>query len=84
METFLLSLTDADSRLRPTQLQVVEELVDDRYPFDCDVIEIDENTWAIHGPVPFDGEQILAEFRTKEDAEAALEILAAAEAQMNA
>lgn len=76
-------LASADSRheLSRSDLQVVEALIDERYPFDCDVIQVNENTWAIHGPIPVDGEVILAEFSTREDAEVALELLAAAEAQ---
>jgi hypothetical protein len=62
-------------------LEVVQALIDEHYPYDCDVIAINENTWAIHGPIPVDGEVILAEFETKEDAELALELLSVAQAR---
>ena len=57
----------------------VQELIDEHLPFDCNVIEIAPRTWAIHGPVPYAGESILAEFGSRADAEAALAVLAAAE-----
>jgi len=74
-------MTNARNELGPSDLQVVQALIDVQYPFDCNVIPINDNTWAIHGPIPFDGEGILAEFSTKEDAELALELLSAAQQQ---
>lgn len=38
-----------------------------------DVVAIDEQVWAIHGIIPVDGEVILAEFTTREQAKAALD-----------
>ena len=69
--------------LKSADLSAVDELIDEHYPFDCDVIPLGSNTWAIHGPVPFGGESILAEFARKEDALVALELLAAAEKRNN-
>jgi hypothetical protein len=43
---------------------------------DGDVFRIDDNTWAIHGAIPVDGEVILAEFEKPEDAQAILKDLA--------
>jgi hypothetical protein len=60
-------------------MQAVQELIDEHFPFDCNVLAIDPHTWAIHGSIPVDGDVILAEFHKKEDAELALELLAAAE-----
>jgi len=74
-----LAASGARHELSRSDLQTVRALIDVRYEFDRDVIPINENTWAIHGPIPVDGEVILAEFRTKEDAEVALELLSAAE-----
>jgi hypothetical protein len=42
---------------------------------DGDVFRIDDNTWAIHGVIPVDGDVILAEFGKREDARAVLERL---------
>ena len=62
-------------------LKVLQDLIDENFPFDCDLIEIDPHTWAIHGSIPVAGESILAEFGNRADGEAALELLAAAEHQ---
>src|SRR3954469_16810873 len=43
---------------------------------DGDVVAIDDGTWAIHGVIPVDGEVILAEFGTLEEAQAVLERIA--------
>jgi hypothetical protein len=66
---------EADRRL-------VEELIDEHVRVDCNLIPIDANTWAIHGSVAVDGNVILAEFDNKDDAEAALERIAAAQAHV--
>ena len=76
VETERRELKDSDRR-------VVEELIDEHYPFDCDVIAIDSHTWAIHGSIPVGGDVILAEFEKKEDAAVALELLSAAENRTN-
>jgi hypothetical protein len=36
------------------------------------VIAIDEHTWAIHGVIPVDGEVLLAEYSTAQEARAAV------------
>jgi hypothetical protein len=43
---------------------------------DGDAVAIDDRTWAIHGVIPVDGEVILAEFSTLEEARAVLENIA--------
>jgi hypothetical protein len=65
--------------LKPSDLRAVEALINEHFPFDCDVFPVGSHTWAIHGSIPVDGEVILAEFNRKEDAEVALELLSAAE-----
>jgi hypothetical protein len=42
-------------------------------------VPIDDHTWAVQGSIAVDGEVILAEFDNPEDAELAVEELAAAE-----
>jgi hypothetical protein len=56
-------------------LGVVQELIDEHLPFDCNVIPVAPNTWATHGSIPVGGESILAEFGNKAEAEAALVLL---------
>jgi hypothetical protein len=41
----------------------------------CDLVLIDQRTWAIRGSIAYEGEVILAEFATREVAELALEWL---------
>ena len=65
--------------MKASDSRAVAALIDEHFPFDCDVIPIDSHTWAIHGSIPFGGDAILAEFSTKSDTEAALRLLSAAE-----
>ena len=53
------------------------ELIDEHFDFDCNLVQVDAQTWAIHGSIAVDGEVILAEFTAGEAAEVALERLAA-------
>jgi hypothetical protein len=66
------------SRPREAELAIVAELIDEHVGFDCTLIQLDAQTWAIHGSIAVDGESILAEFSTQAEAEAALEQLAGA------
>jgi hypothetical protein len=59
--------------------RIIEALIDEHVRFHYDVIPIDHQTWAIHGSIVVDGEVILAEFATQDDARSALEQLARAE-----
>ena len=49
-----------------------DEWLSQQAEIDGDVIAVDEHTWAIHGVIPVDGEVLLAEFSTAEEARAAL------------
>ncbi len=49
------------------------ELAKQPVEIDQDVIEIDEDSWAIHGRIAYDGEVIVAEFASEEEAWTALE-----------
>ncbi len=73
-------MTDERSRPRDSKTAVVAELIDEHVRFDCNLIQLDAQTWAIHGSIAVDGESILAEFSTQAEAEAALEELAGAAA----
>jgi hypothetical protein len=50
------------------QLLFLEELVDEHAIVSGDLIEIDSHTWAIHGSVAVDGEVIMAEYSSAEEA----------------
>jgi len=58
---------------------VMQELLDERRQAWCDLVLIDQRTWAIRGSIAYEGEVILAEFDTREVAELALEWLVSAE-----
>jgi hypothetical protein len=63
--------------LPPSERRVVQALLDEYVHVSCQLVPIDERTWAIRGSIAVDGEVILAEFDNAEDAEVALEELAA-------
>ena len=57
------------------QLQFLLNLVDDKAFIDGDVLEISDNTWAIHGEIAVEGEILMAEFDTYDQARNVLELL---------
>jgi hypothetical protein len=61
----------ADHELPPTEQHVVEVLIEEHVQVSCDLLEIDDHTWAIHGSIAVDGDVILAEFPDRADAETA-------------
>jgi hypothetical protein len=50
------------------QLRFLFELLDENASIDGDVLEISNDTWAIHGEIPVDGEVLMAEFHTYDEA----------------
>src|SRR5262249_38056333 len=60
-------------------VRVVQELLDEHLHAWCDVVLVEERTWAIRGSIAYEGEVILAEFDTRGTAEVALERLVPAE-----
>jgi len=50
------------------QLQFLRALLDDNASIDGDVLQISETTWAIHGDIAVDGEVLMAEFASYEEA----------------
>ena len=63
-----------DQPVRPEVL--LEAFVNDQARVAGDVIEIGPHTWAIHGVIPVDGDVIMGEFDSLQDAHAVLEKLA--------
>ena len=59
------SLRDRDP---DRQLQFLLELLDDNAYIDGDVLEISADTWAIHGQIAVEGEILMAEFGTYDQA----------------
>ena len=65
-------MNDDHREQTPHRQRIIEELIDEHVRFHYDLIPIDSQTWAIHGCIAVDGEVILAEFTTQDDARSAL------------
>jgi hypothetical protein len=61
-------VNSADDRDPDRQLQFLLELLDDNASIDGDVLEISHDTWAIHGQIAVEGEILMAEFSTYDQA----------------
>jgi hypothetical protein len=55
----------------------LEQLVEGRADIAADIVEVDPQTWAVHGVIPVGGDVIMAEFDSRAEAKAALHELAA-------
>ena len=60
-----------DQRLRPEV--ILEALVNQSARVAGDVVQIEAHTWAIHAVIPVDGDVIIGEFDSAQEAHAALE-----------
>jgi hypothetical protein len=67
----------ADGEMPDGRLAFLRELVDDNATIAGDVAEIAAHTWAIHGFIPVDGDVIMAEYETYDQARFALDSLSA-------
>jgi hypothetical protein len=68
-------MTDTPDERSDPQLQLLRELARASAPIAGDVAKISDDTWAIHGVIPVDGDSILAEFDSYDDARIVLEQL---------
>jgi len=57
------------------QIQFLQEMVEEDAAIAGDITEVETHTWAIHGVIPVDGDVILAEFDTYEQARFVLDNL---------
>jgi hypothetical protein len=55
------------------QLQFLHDLVEENASISGDVLPVGNNLWAIHGYIPVDGEVLMAEFESYEQATSTLE-----------
>ena len=67
-----MTAADGDGNQHDNESAMPAERADEHVELDHDVIEIDAETWAIHGRIAYDGEVIAAEFASEEEAWAAL------------
>jgi hypothetical protein len=58
------------------QLRFIQELLAENVQIAGDVAEIATNTWAIHGVIPVDGDVLVAEFDTYDEANVVLDEIA--------
>jgi len=68
-------VSDSPDRHLERQLEFLRELLVENASIDGDVLEISKDTWAIHGVIPVDGEVLMAEFDTRDEAIRALDQL---------
>lgn len=61
------------------QLLFLQALVEEHATIAGDLIEVGTHTWAIHGSIAVDGEVIMAEYDTQDQARLVLDKLSAAE-----
>jgi hypothetical protein len=54
------------------QLQLLRQIAGANAPIAGDVAKISDDTWAIHGVIPVDGDVILAEFDSYDEARTVL------------
>lgn len=62
------------------RLLLLRALIEENATIDGDVVEIDVHTWAIHGVIPVDGDVLMAEFDTYDQAKVVLDSLSVARA----
>ena len=73
----MLDQHPAEARHLPPALErIVEALAEEHVQVSCDIVPIDDHTWAVHGSISVDGEVILAEFDDLDDAELAAQEIA--------
>jgi hypothetical protein len=70
-------MSTASNAPAPHEPELLCELAAAKAPIAGDVVEISEDTWAIHGTIPVDGDVILAEFDSYGEARTALDLLQA-------
>jgi hypothetical protein len=52
---------------------IIQALIEEHVRVSADIIPIDGNTWAIHGLIAVDGDVLMAEFDSPDEAAAAIE-----------
>lgn len=57
------------------QLAFLQELIEENATIDGDITEIDAHTFAIHGVIGVDGEVLMAEYQTYDQARVVLDNL---------
>jgi hypothetical protein len=69
------TVNDSPDTRRERQLDFLRALLVANASIGGDVLEIGKDTWAIHGVIPVDGEVLMAEFGTYDEANEVLDQL---------
>ena len=69
-------MTDTPGEQPERQLAFLQELLTENAIIAGDIAAIDSHTFAIHGVIPVDGEVLMAEFQTYDEARIVLDKLA--------
>jgi len=69
-------MSDMRTEQSESRLDLLWELIGENVTIAGDITEIATNTWAIHGVIPVDGDVIIAEFATYEQAKFTLNRIA--------
>ncbi len=72
-------MNEAQDEQDDDKILFLQQLVEERATIAADVVEVDAQTWAIHGVIPVGGDVIMAEFETQDQAKKALRKLSAPE-----
>ena len=67
------TVPDPDGEQPDRQLLFLREQIDDDATIAGDITEVAGHIWAVHGAIPVDGEVIMAEFDTYDQAKVALD-----------
>jgi hypothetical protein len=67
------TVPDPDGEQPDRQLRFLREQVDDDATIAGDITEVAGHIWAVHGAIPVDGEVIMAEFESYDQAKAAVD-----------
>ena len=65
-----------DANHPSAQLRFLQQLLDGQARIAGDVLELEAGTWALHGSIPTDGEVLVAEFDSLDEARTVLARLA--------
>jgi hypothetical protein len=64
-----------DDRVRRDASELIAQLIAEHVEIDRDVVELDHDTWAIHGYIAYEGEVIAATYPNPDEARAELSYL---------
>ena len=68
-------MNDPSESTTESQLQFLQILLEENASIAGDVLQVSENLWAVHGFIPVDGDVLMAEFPSYDQATDALDRL---------